>query len=96
MRVGGFEWDRGNRHKCQKHGVSIREIEYLFSNTPCVAPDIAHSQAEERFLAIGRTEEGRALFVVFTLRGPLIRPLSARYMHAAEVRRYEEGSETGE
>jgi uncharacterized DUF497 family protein len=28
--VVGVEWDEGNRDKCQKHGVSIEEIEALF------------------------------------------------------------------
>jgi uncharacterized DUF497 family protein len=32
------------------------------------------------------------MFAVFTLRGELIRPLSARYMHAKEARKYEEST----
>ena len=36
MRVQGFDWDGGNRAKCQKHGVSIAEIEALFANNPRV------------------------------------------------------------
>jgi uncharacterized DUF497 family protein len=28
--ISGFDWDSGNRDKCQKHGVSIAEIEALF------------------------------------------------------------------
>jgi uncharacterized DUF497 family protein len=28
--VIGFDWDGGNRDKCQKHGVSIAVIESLF------------------------------------------------------------------
>ena len=54
---------------------------------------------EERFVAVGRTAEGRPLFVTFTLRSrlgkQLIRPISARYMHRKEIEKYEkEGSET--
>jgi hypothetical protein len=33
-RVSGFDWDEGNRAKCQKHGVSIPEIEELFAQGP--------------------------------------------------------------
>jgi hypothetical protein len=48
---------------------------------------------ERRFRAIGKTSEGRFAFIVFTLRGVggqvLIRPISARYMHEAEVSSYE-------
>ena len=89
MHFRGMQWDRGNRSKCQKHGVTIAEIEYLFQNDPGIAPDIDHSQEESRFFAIGKTGEGRSLFVVFTIRGDAIRPISARYMHPKEVARYE-------
>jgi uncharacterized DUF497 family protein len=92
--VEGFDWDEGNRDKCHKHGVSLAEIEALFHGTPRVAPDIRHSVAEQRFIAVGRNGAGRPLFVAFTLREAggqrLIRPISARYMHAEEARRYEE------
>lgn len=30
--IDGFDWDAGNRDKCQKHGVSIPEIERLFTD----------------------------------------------------------------
>lgn len=93
LQVDGFDWDRGNRGKCQKHGLSVAIIESLFTRPIAVLPDAAHSQKERRFKAIGRTEEGRYVFVVFTLRhkanGTLIRPISARYMHQREVRAYE-------
>jgi uncharacterized DUF497 family protein len=93
--VAGFQWDRGNRAKCQKHGVSIAEIEQLFAGPIAVFPDPAHSNAEERFKAIGRTNAGRAVLIVFALRGGagvdrLIRPISARYMHGKEIAYYEE------
>ncbi|MEZ5904823.1 MAG: BrnT family toxin [Geminicoccaceae bacterium] len=95
MQADGFDWDRGNREKCRKHGVSIEEIEALFHGSPGVYADPDHSQTEQRLRAIGRTEAGRWLFVVFTLREfdgqTLIRPVGARYMHAKEVMRYGQG-----
>jgi hypothetical protein len=48
--VSGFDWDNGNHQKCQNHGVSIEEIESLFSGNVQISPDIKHSEAEERFL----------------------------------------------
>ena len=58
-----------------------------------ILPDAAHSQGERRFRAIGRTDEGRGVFIVFTLRRKgdelLIRPISARYMHKKEIDDYE-------
>ena len=89
----GFDWDPGNRDKCQKHGVSLAEIEALLLKNPRVAPDLRHSGSEERLLAVGRNSRGRAIFVVFTMRvvdgKHLIRPLSARYMHTKEIEGYE-------
>ena len=52
MRVSGFDWDDGNRLKCQKHGVSVAEIESMFRNNPRVAPDLKHSSAEDRLSTI--------------------------------------------
>jgi len=93
MEFDGFDWDSANQGKCQKHGVSITEIESLFGGTPLVGPDAKHSGAEQRFRAIGLTARGRGLFVVFTWRHRrkerLIRPISARYMHKKEVKTHE-------
>ena len=88
-RAAGFEWDEANRAHCRKHGMEPEEIETVFAGNPRIAPDWKHSAQEARFLAIGRTEEGRAAFIVFTMRGDRIRPLSARYMHAKEVEQYD-------
>ena len=93
MRVSGFDWDDGNRGKCQRHGLTLDEIEALFTSQPLVAPDVAHSAGETRHIAIGRTDQGRAIFVAFTLRlideETRIRPISARPMHAKEIAHYE-------
>ena len=63
-----FDWDDGNRKKCQKHGLSVAEIEAFFAGIPRVAPDYKHSAAERRFLAVGRDQHGRPIFVAFTMR----------------------------
>jgi uncharacterized DUF497 family protein len=87
--VNGFAWDDGNLEKCQKHGVSVAEIETLFQRPIAVFPDPAHSDGETRFKAIGKSDRGRGILIVFTLRREkgetLIRPISARYMHKKEV-----------
>lgn len=81
--------------KCQKHGVTSAEIESVFAGTPSIGPDVAHSTVETRFLAIGRANSGRHVFLAFTWRerngARYIRPISARYMHAKEVQHYEQG-----
>jgi uncharacterized DUF497 family protein len=91
--VNGFDWDAGNSDKCRKHGLTLAEVESLFHGRLDVFPDVAHSHAEIRFFGIGRTSSGRHAFVAFTLRSKegkrLIRPVSARYMHAREIQHYE-------
>lgn len=96
LAVAGFEWDTANREKCQKHGVPLPVIERLFHGPLAVFPDPAHSDAEERFKAIGQTDDGRGALIVFTLRTQgdqaFIRPVSARYMHRKEVEHYEKAT----
>jgi uncharacterized DUF497 family protein len=91
--VTGFDWDEGNATKNEKHGVSRSEVERVFVNRPLlVVPDQMHSQDEDRFAALGATDEGRWLAVVFTLREgkTKIRPISARQMNRKERKVYEE------
>ena len=94
--VSGFQWNDGNREKCQKHGVSIQAIESIFSRPVAILPDETHSGEELRYRAIGITPEGRYVFLVFTLRHDednlFIRPISARYMHQKEVDAYEKAN----
>ena len=90
----GFDWDDGNTQECRKHGVTTENIEKLFQSTSLrVEPDAVNSISETRFRAIGRSDGGRAIFVVFPLRtgggGTLIRPISARYMHKKEIDAYQ-------
>jgi uncharacterized DUF497 family protein len=96
--VSGFDWDEGNRTKCRKHGVSISQIEALFAHNPRIAPDPKHSADEDSLIAVGRTNTGRPMFVAFTIRTKngqrLIRPVTARYMHAQEIAAYEKESPT--
>jgi uncharacterized DUF497 family protein len=87
----GFEWDEGNLLKSwERHRVSASEREQVFFNRPLVAfPDVSHSSDETRFYALGRTDAGRHIFVVFALRNNLIRVISARDMSRKERRVFE-------
>ena len=83
--ISGFDWDDGNRAHCRKHGVSIAEIEALLRSVPLVAPDVKHAHLEDRLIAVGRTSNGRPLFVAFAIREKagrrLIRPVSGGLAH---------------
>jgi len=89
----GFQWDDGNTDKNWiKHRVSWTECEELFFNDPLlVALDVEHSGIEPRFYALGQTDGGRLLFVVFTIRGELLRVISARDMSKYEKKECEDG-----
>lgn len=84
--IDGFQWDEGNSSKnWRRHHVTQTEAEQVFLNRPLVVVgDPAHSESEVRYFAFGRTEAGRLLTVVFTLRRPLLRVISARPMSGHE------------
>lgn len=95
-RIAGFDWDTGNdRKSVAKHGVTQAEAEQMFLNEPLlIVEDTAHSIAEPRYHALGRSDAGRLLHATFTLRrqGTLIRVISSRSMSRKERLRYEQES----
>jgi uncharacterized DUF497 family protein len=88
----GFDWDDDNATKIfADHDVSPTECEEVFFNQPLtVATDTKHSKHEIRYYSLGHTDAGRLLFVAFTLRRSLIRPISARDMNQRERRLYKQ------
>ncbi len=84
----GFQWDAANAPKIwQRHRVTPVECEDLFFNRPLVVgSDEKHWVGEERLYALGQSDRARLMFVVFTIRGRLIRVISARDMSRRERR----------
>ena len=98
-KVVSFQWDEGNADKnWNKHGITQAECEQAFFNLPfLVFDDSRHSQNEERFYALGRTDAGKGLFLVFTYRDlSLIRIISARRMTKTERDYYNLGEKRGQ
>lgn len=91
-----FAWDPEKaRVNEEKHGVSFEEAITVFRDRLSLeAPDPGHSDAEDRFIAIGMSVPRRLLVVVHMERGDTIRIISARPATRRERRRYEEGEET--
>ncbi len=92
-KIIGFDWDKGNEQKNAKHGVTPVEAEQVFLNEPVIiTPAVSHSGSEQRYRALGRTDAGRQLTVIFTLRenATLFRVISARDMHRKERAIYEQ------
>jgi uncharacterized DUF497 family protein len=87
----GFQWDGGNADKnWERHRVSQGECEQVFFQRPLrIARDTAHSHGERRYAVLGQTAVGRRLTLVITIRGTLIRVISARDMSRRERRLYE-------
>ena len=92
--LDGFQWDLGNSGKnLKRHRVTDNEAEEAFFNQPViVVDDTRHSVNERRVVLHGVTNEGRSLTVIFTMRGSLIRVISARDMSRKERRAYEKAT----
>jgi hypothetical protein len=86
----GFQWDAANSSKIwERDQVMPAECEEVFFNRPLViGDDEQHSTAEQRLYALGQTDARRLLFTVFTIRGRLIRVISARKMSRKERKVY--------
>lgn len=86
-----FEWDpEKERLNVRKHGLSFAEAQTLFTSNVDYLElfDGAHSETEDRFVAIGPIRRGLSL-VVFTERsGSTIRIISARWASKNEQTLY--------
>jgi uncharacterized protein len=90
--LDGFAWDEGNAAKnWLRHEVQQAEAEQALLNTPLVVNvSQAYGSAEPRYIALGQTDAGRLLTVVFTIRGTTVRVISARAMSRPERKIYGE------
>ena len=77
-----------------KHGVTFTEAETVFDDgLSSIFPDRYHSGDEERFVIVGESNRRRLLTVVYTLREPRIRLISAREATPRERHDYEESED---
>ena len=86
-----FEWDDNKAKSNQKkHQISFEEATTVWTDTlALIAPDPEHSLTEEREWIIGESYQGRLLVVVYTMRGDIIRIISARLATKREKKQYE-------
>lgn len=92
MKIAGFIWLEDIVRKLeQKHNVHRSEVREVFLHSPFFRfAEKGHRSGENVYVALGRTDAGRYLTVVFVYKKntrALI--LSARDMSQAERRRYE-------
>jgi uncharacterized protein len=90
-----FEWDAAKATaNLEKHGVSFREAREIFDDEFMqLMYDDDHSDAEDRFVAIGMSKTWKLLIVVHTIRNDRFRLISARNATNSERRTYETGIE---
>jgi uncharacterized DUF497 family protein len=92
--ISGFQWDDANNDKnWRRHSVTMSEAEQVFLNRPLLVAEAKRPGQEPRHFALGRTDGDRRLAIVFTIRGPLLRVISARPMSRKERLAYEQAKE---
>lgn len=87
-----FEWDKSKAAaNLAKHGVSFEEAKTIF-NDPLYVDfyDPDHSDDEDRYLLVGRSNQDRLLIASYTERDNSIRLISARVVTRSEREAYEE------
>ncbi len=77
-----FEWDDKNVEHIARHNVEIDEAEAVFDNKPL----ILRTQGD-KYIAIGQTDEGRYLAVVFVRKPGRTRVITARDLSDREKKR---------
>jgi uncharacterized DUF497 family protein len=80
-----FDWDEANTAHIARHGVRPEEA---LTDPRRLVLRIRSQRGEERWAALGATEAGRILFVVFTRRRGRVRAITARDATPEEKRQY--------
>jgi len=88
-----FAWDaRKAATNLRKHGISFAEAATAFADPLSITiADPDHSEDEERFLLIGRSDRQHLVVVAHVERGDIVRIISARPASRRERDIYEEG-----
>ena len=91
MRDGAFEWDDDKAAKnYAAHGVIFEKARDVFKDPFAIEwLDDREPYGEDRFVIIGMVEN-RLLYVAYTMRGEMIRIISARGAEPYERRKYHE------
>jgi uncharacterized DUF497 family protein len=85
-----FEWDSAKESaNRKKHGIDFRTAAKVFLDPYLIEFDDLDAAGELRVNAIGQVD-GRMLFVVYALRGDVVRIISARGAEPHEKRKYHE------
>ena len=91
-----FEWDPAKAaSNARKHGATFENAATVFADQLMRSvPDEEHGDMEQRWITLGRAQDGRLLVVVHTYRelgdnGTMVRIISARPATPSERRDFE-------
>lgn len=83
-----FEWDESkNQKNTEKHKVNFEEAKTIFDDPDAIELE-ASRNGEYRIIRIGKTATKFILLVVYTLRGLVVRLISARQANKDERNLY--------
>jgi uncharacterized DUF497 family protein len=87
-----FEWDEEKAiANVRKHKITFGEAATVFHDLFIASMlDPTHSDDEQRFVAMGRSSQGRLLVVIYAERESYIRIISCRRATSTERKSYEE------
>ena len=71
-----FDWDHANTRRLGRHRVTQAEFEQVMSNDPILF-DYQNVGGEDRWTAMGSTNDLRILVVAFTIREGCIRAVTS-------------------
>jgi len=84
-----FEWDDENRNHLALHKVTPAEFEQVMRNDP-LDRDFDLAGHEERYRAVGLTDGGRLLSIVWTFRKSKVRAVTAFPAGNADTKAFRE------
>jgi uncharacterized DUF497 family protein len=85
--IAGFDWDAANVGHTLRHAVTPFEVEEVVAR-PHITVPARTVKSEERWKLFRKTEAGRYLVVVFTIRRKLFRTVTAYEMNTTERKKY--------
>ncbi len=83
-----FDWDSANINHIARHSVRPEEAEEALLDRKRIGTPAYQVENERRWAILGKSNNGRILFIVFTRRNGLIRVVTARDATSKEKRRY--------
>lgn len=74
-----YQWDPAKAERnLMKHGIEFADAVAVLEDEHALWREDAGDWEEDRYIAVGMDHLGRILIVVFTIRGDVIRLISAR------------------